>query len=143
MKNSLLTPCLFVASLVVSFSAIACGAHVHDSPKHLHQYTEQLVTMGVCSTNQHISEAESEHWFEVLSWATYSNEQQLFEHYVHFAAEHVGEITQQADLAARWSKQYCEAQFAEVDEMKRVELSSFYTFEEIQTLMMSRQYLSL
>ncbi|QIA65087.1 hypothetical protein GT360_16120 [Vibrio astriarenae] len=120
-----------VATMLYSGIVLACGAHVHNTLPHYENYTESLVAMSVCKVNEHISEEQSAVWFKKLAWAANGTDEELFEHYAHFAADHVNSIAQDDDMLPRWDSSYCDNQFFEVMAMEQVILEELYDEQEL------------
>ncbi|MEF1290949.1 hypothetical protein [Vibrio sp. M260118] len=122
-----------IAASTALFSGLvlACGAHVHNTLPHYENYTESLVAMSVCKVNDHISEEQSAMWFKKLSWVANGTDEELFEHYTHFAAEHVNSIAQDDKMRPKWDENYCKDQFYDVMEMDQVVLEDLYDEQEL------------
>ncbi|USD43384.1 hypothetical protein J4N42_14475 [Vibrio sp. SCSIO 43135] len=119
--------------------ALACGAHVHNTLPHYENYTESLVAMSVCKVNEHISEEQSAIWFKKLSWVANGTDEELFEHYTHFAADHVNKIAQDDEMRPKWSEEYCAEQFYDVMAMDQVVLEELYDEQELADREFNRQ----
>ena len=130
-----------IAASTALFSglALACGAHVHNTLPHYENYTESLVAMSVCKVNEHISEEQSAVWFKKLSWVANGTDEELFEHYMHFAAEHVNSIAQDEEMGPKWNEEYCSEQFYDVMEMDQVVLEDLYDEQELADREFNRQ----
>ncbi|AYV23994.1 MULTISPECIES: hypothetical protein [Vibrio] len=134
MKKTTMILATFIPSL-----AIACGAHVHNTLPHYENYTESLVAMSVCKVNEHISEQQSAVWFKKLAWVANGTDEELFEHYAHFAAEHVSNIANDPDMLPKWNASYCKDQFFDVMEMDQVVLEDLYDEQELADREFNRQ----
>ncbi|BBM67317.1 hypothetical protein [Vibrio alfacsensis] len=134
MKKIILTAAVLFPGFV-----IACGAHVHNTLPHYENYTESLVAMSVCKVNNHISEEQSAIWFKKLAWAANGTDEELFEHYVHFAAEHVNSIAQDDSMLPKWNDDYCKDQFYDVMAMEQVVLEELYDEQELADREFNRQ----
>lgn len=123
----------FVLSLaaMIPTLALACGAHVHNTLPHYENYTESLVAMSVCKVNEHISEEQSAVWFKKLAWVANGTDEELFEHYAHFAADHVKEIANDSEMLPKWTSDYCKEQFFDVMAMDQVVLEDLYDEQEL------------
>lgn len=119
--------------------ALACGAHVHNTLPHYENYTESLVAMSVCKVNEHISEEQSAVWFKKLAWVANGTDEELFEHYAHFAADHVKEIASDPQMLPQWSGDYCKDQFFDVMAMDQVVLEELYDEQELADRDFNRQ----
>ncbi|MGR5499547.1 hypothetical protein ACQKP3_02380 [Vibrio sp. DNB22_10_4] len=119
--------------------ALACGAHVHNTLPHYENYTESLVAMSVCKVNEHISEEQSAVWFKKLAWVANGTDEELFEHYAHFAADHVKEIASDPQMLPKWSGDYCKDQFFDVMAMDQVVLEELYDEQELADRDFNRQ----
>ncbi|MFV8462686.1 hypothetical protein ACNO7T_16150 [Vibrio campbellii] len=130
-----------IAASTALFSGfvLACGAHVHNTLPHYEDYTESLVAMSVCKVNDHISEEQSAMWFKKLAWVANGTDEELFEHYTHFAVEHVNSIAQDDEMRPKWDDSYCKDQFYDVMEMDQVILEDLYDEQELADREFNRQ----
>ncbi|MGR5177354.1 hypothetical protein ACPV4B_13990 [Vibrio parahaemolyticus] len=119
--------------------AIACGAHVHNTLPHYKNYTESLVAMSVCKVNEHISEEQSAVWFKKLAWVANGTDEELFEHYAHFAADYVADIANNPEMLPKWTNDYCKDQFFDVMAMEQVVLEDLYDEQELADRDFNRQ----
>ncbi|OEF93989.1 hypothetical protein [Vibrio splendidus] len=130
---------ILASTTLFSGLAIACGAHVHNTLPHYENYTESLVAMSVCKVNNHISEEQSAVWFKKLAWVANGTDEELFEHYTHFAVEHVNKISLDEEMLPKWNQNYCEEQFFDVMAMDQVVLEDLYDAQELADRDFNRQ----
>jgi hypothetical protein len=95
--------------------------------------------MSVCKVNNHISEEQSAVWFKKLAWVANGTDEELFEHYTHFAAEHVNKIALDEEMLPKWNQNYCEEQFFDVMAMDQVVLEDLYDAQELADRDFNRQ----
>ncbi|MCQ1061114.1 hypothetical protein ACQKPX_05055 [Photobacterium sp. DNB23_23_1] len=131
--------CIVVLSMLFSGLALACGAHVHNTLPHYSDYDESLIAMSVCKVNDHISEEQSAMWFKKLSWVANGTDEELFEHYAHFAAEHVNKIAVDNEIRQGWTEDYCKEQLFDVMAMDQVVLEDLYDEQELADREFNRQ----
>ncbi|WP_264404464.1 hypothetical protein ACPSL3_05125 [Vibrio owensii] len=130
---------ILATTTLFSSLAIACGAHVHNNLPHYEDYTESLVAMSVCKVNDHISEGQAAVWFKKLAWAANGTDEELFEFYSHFAADHVEKIATTPEMLPKWNDDYCKEQFFEVMAMDQIDLEALYDEQELADREFNRQ----